>query len=147
MSSKSSLTSKTFGKISAVDATSIKIGSTSKVTLKKMPAPVTIATGNATLTAAQVLAGTIVQTPAANSTLTLPTAAILVATFPRVAVGDAFEIRVMNLAAATYTTTVGAGSGNTIVGTAVAQPLTGLRATVRFTSVGSGSEACTVYFS
>lgn len=146
MSSKASVLTKTVRQQVILDASATKLGSTSAVTLSATPAAVTVASGNATLTASQVLSGLLVQTPAANSTLTLPAASALTASFVNTQVGDTFEIRVINLASATYTTTVAPdGSSGTLVGNGVVAVASSGRFRVRFTNVSSGTQAYVVY--
>lgn len=144
MSSKAALVTKTINQLIVLDSSKLKSGSSSGVLLRKIPASATIATGSATLTVSQMSSGTLVQTPAANSTLTLPSAAALVAAFDGTSVGDAFDFKVINLAAATYNTVIAVPASGTLVGTATVAPVTSGRFTVRFTNVTSGSEAYTV---
>ena len=145
MSSKASVLTKTVRQQVILDSSATKIGSTSAVTLTSSPASVTVASGNATLTATQVLSGLILQTPAVNSTLTLPTATALTASFVNTQVGDTFEIRVVNLASATYTSTIAADASGSLVGNGVVSFASSGRFRVRFTNVTSGSQAYVVY--
>ena len=55
------------------------------------------------MTAAQITGEMLVVTPTANSTLTLPTAALIDAAVPSARVGSTFDLGVVNAAAATYT--------------------------------------------
>jgi uncharacterized protein YcsI (UPF0317 family) len=87
----------------------------------------------------------ITQTPAANSTLTLPTATALVNSFNAPAIGDTFEIRFINLASATYTSTIAADASGSLVGNGVVSFASSGRFRVRFTNVSSGSAAYVVY--
>lgn len=76
------------------------------------------ATGSATLTAAQLLAGVLHGTPAAAAAYTLPLATAIDSALPAdFAVGDAFEFSIVNLAAtATFDITVTTNTGWTLVG-------------------------------
>lgn len=76
-------------------------------------APSSIATaGNVTLTAAQILGGTIVRDCAGGArTDVLPTAALLVAGLPGVAVGDIIECLLVNGSDAAEEITLTAGTG------------------------------------
>lgn len=143
--SKSGKTSKTFGQLIVTDASATKLGSSSRVVLRKTPAAATLATGSATLTASQTLSGIISQTPAANSTLTLPSAASLITQFGTVSVGDTFNVTVINGAAATFTSTLAVPASGTLVGSGIVAPLSTQTFAVRFTNVTSASEAYTVY--
>ena len=145
MSNKSSRVSKTFGQLTVVDASTTKLGSTSRVVLRKTPAAVVVATGTATLTASQTVSGLISQTPAANSTLTLPSAASLIAQFPSVTVGDTFNVTLINGAAATFTSTLAVPASGTLVGSGIVAPLGTQTFSVRFTNVTASTEAYTVY--
>ena len=77
----------------------------------------TALTDNATVTAAQLLTKVLDGTPTAAATYTLPTAALLVAQMPGVAVGDSFYFIVNNKAGGAYTITLAAGNGGTADGT------------------------------
>lgn len=145
MSSKASNVTKTFGQSIILDASKTISGSTASSVLILTPVPTNVATGSSVLTAAAVKSGVITQTPAANSTLTLPSAASLLAGLPQAQVGSTLSLSVINLAAATFTTTIAADAGSSMVGTAVIQPLTSGRLAIRFTSVTSGSAAYVAY--
>lgn len=97
-----------------------------------------------TLTAAQLLAGFINSAPAAGITLTLPTAANMVAGWPGAKVGDRFSAIIENTSGGANAITLAAGGATLRGGTSVAQnksaTLTGV-----LTNVGSGTEAYTVY--
>jgi len=73
--------------------------------------------GTATVTAAQLLTLVLDGTPTAAATYTLPTAALLVAAIPNVAVGSSFYFIVNNKSAGANTITVAAGDGGTADGT------------------------------
>lgn len=145
MSSKSSFTPKSFGSLKVTNTSEFKIGSTSGSPVTRRPAPVTVATGNATLTAVQVKAGVILQTPAANSALTLPTAALLVASIPSATVGDSIDISIINLAAVTFTSTLVADASGSLVGVGAVAPLGSALFRIRITSVTASAEAYVVY--
>jgi len=143
--SKSGKTSKTFGQLIVTDASATKLGSTSRVSLRKTSPAVVVATGSSTLTGAQTVSGLISQTPAANSTLTLPSAASLITQFGSVSVGDTFNVTLINGAAATFTTTLAVPASGTLVGSGIVAPLGTQTFAVRFTNVTAASEAYTVY--
>lgn len=145
MSSKASVLSKTVGQQIILDASLTKTGSVTQVSLFNTPAAVNVATGSAVLSVAQTTSGLITQTPAANSTLTLPTAAALAALFPNDTIGSAFDLRVINLAGATFTTTIAADAGSSLVGNGVIPPASARLFRVRFTNVSSGTEAYVAY--
>lgn len=145
MSSKASILTKTVRQQVILDGSATKLGSTTAVTLTATPAAVTVASGNATLTSSQVLSGLITQTPAANSTLTLPTASALTSSFVNTQIGDSFDIRVINLASATFTTTIAADASGSLVGNGVVSFASSGRFRVRFTNVSAGTQAYVVY--
>lgn len=145
MSSKASNVSKTFGQSIILDASKTVSGSITSSVLTLTPPPTNVATGSSVLTVAAVKSGIVTQTPGANSTLTLPTAAAILAGFPQAQVGSTLSLSVINLAAATYTTTIAPDAGSSMVGTAAIAPLTSGRIRIRFTSVTSGSAAYVAY--
>ena len=73
-----------------------------------------------TLTAAQVVTsgGLLVGTPTASRAKTIPTGTLTCAALKGYAVGDTFEVNVVNLAAATHPLVITAGTGATIIGSA-----------------------------
>ena len=79
-----------------------------------------------TLTAAMVVTngGLLVGTPTAARAKTIPTGTLTCAAMPGYAVGDTFNVTFTNLAAATHALTVTAGTGATIVGSAVVSAAT-----------------------
>ena len=98
----------------------------------------------ATLTAAQLLGGFINSAPAGAITLTLPTAANMVAGMAGCKVGDKFECSIENTSGGANTITLAAGGATLRGGTAVAQNKSAiLRGLI--TNVGSGTEAYTVH--
>lgn len=105
-----------------------------------------VSAGNvtATLVAADVLKGILTSTPAANITLTTPTAALMVAADMDVAVGRGFEFTVINLGGAN-TITLAAGTGVTLVGVAVVAALSSARFYARYVNISSGTQAVTIY--
>lgn len=72
-----------------------------------------------TITVAELGGGAILQglTLTSDVTYTLPTAALLVAQWPEMDVGDAYSFYVANNQAAAFDVIIGAGVGNTAVGT------------------------------
>lgn len=103
------------------------------------------AADTATLTATQVLGGYIQVTPTAASSLTLPTAALLVAGLKSIktpAVGDTLDCMVVNTSAGAFAITVLAGSSGTVRGSAptIAQNKSG-RIFFYLTNVTASTEA------
>jgi len=98
----------------------------------------------ATLTAAQLLAGFINSAPAAGITLTLPSAANMVAGVVGAKVGDSFSVMIENTSGGANAITLAAGGATLRGGTSIAQ---NKAATLKIllTNVGSGTEAYTVY--
>lgn len=94
----------------------------------------------ATVTAAEVLGGLLIETKAGAATLTLPTAALLNAAIPGAAVGKSFEFYVRNTGNNTTTVAVGTGgtsaSGNTLTVATVSTRIFLLRVT----AVSNGSD-------
>jgi hypothetical protein len=107
--------------------------------------------GDRTLTAAQLLGGTIVRDCAgAGRTDTLPTAALLVAAIPGVATGDTVQTLIINGSDAAETITLAAGSGgafdaNQTAASRVIPQNTSKLVRCRITNIGSGTEAYVVY--
>lgn len=98
-----------------------------------------------TLTAAQVLAGFVNSAPAGGITLTLPTAALLVAAMVGAKVGDAIDLSVENTSGGANAITLAAGSGGTLRGgTSVAQNKSALIRIV-LTNVTAAAEAYTAH--
>lgn len=93
----------------------------SEKTADKVRAVVALADEAATLTAAQLVAGSIfTQTPGAGRALTTATGAQIIAALPSYSVGSTFEFTIVNSAANTHAATLTAGaSGVTLVGNAV----------------------------
>ena len=114
-----------------------------------------VGNGNQTITAAEVLTGILADDPEGNADWTLPTAALLVAAIPNVAVGDCIDFSVINEATSTQDekVTIVMGTSGTAVGLMVvdSQLVAGIRGSgsgmfrIRFTGVASGSEAYTCY--
>lgn len=116
------------------------------------PAPASHAdVGPVTLTAAEVLGGIIVaDTNGAGRTYTLPTAALLVAALPGVAVGDVVRCLIVNGADAAEVLTLAAGAGggfdaNQTASSRVIGQNTSKVIAIRFTNVTPASEAYVVY--
>ena len=81
--------------------------------------------GNATATVDQLLNSRVFKmTPTANRTFTTPTAAAIITGLGDYAVGSNFLVTIVNLASATYTITMTAGTGVTVVGKAVVDAAT-----------------------
>ena len=79
-----------------------------------------------TLTAAMVVTngGLLKGTPTASRAKTIPTGTLTCAALKGYAVGDTFEVNVINLAAATHPLVITAGTGATIVGVATVSAAT-----------------------
>jgi hypothetical protein len=107
--------------------------------------------GAVTYTAAQCLAGFIVRDPnGAGRTDVLPTAALLVAAIPGVAVGDTVSVKVINGADAAETITIAAGAGGAfdtlqIAATRVIVQNASREVCIRITNVTPSSEAYVAY--
>lgn len=101
-----------------------------------------------TVTAAQLLGGILTSTTASAVTMTLPTAALLVAALGAQArVGSAVRCHIVNLGG-TNAITVAAGSGMTLDADQTNTVAAGVGVTivVHLTNVTSGSEAANLYF-
>lgn len=92
------------------------IGRLSEVPVSNGVVTATASAATLTVTAAQILGGTINATPTEAQALTLPTAALLYAAMSQPQVGHQFDFWIRNLSA--YTITVAAGDGGTLDGTA-----------------------------
>lgn len=107
--------------------------------------------GAVTLTAAEVLGGVVVADPnGAGRTYTLPTAALLVAAIPGVAVGDIIRCLIVNGADAAETITLSAGAGgafdaNQTAASQVIPQNSSKLVHIRITNVTAASEAYVVY--
>lgn len=104
----------------------------------------------ATVTAAEVLGGYLIETKAGAATLTLPTAALLNAAIPGPAVGLSFEFYVRNTGNNTTTVAVGTGgtsvTGNTLTVATVNTRLFLLRITgVATDAVGGSTDSYDLY--
>ena len=95
------------------------------------------------MTAAQALSGMYIQDTDGAFGITLPTAALLVAAMPNVQVGSSFWFAMVNTG--NNTTTITAGTGNTLGGhgTATLATATSQMFLVKVTNITSGSEAVT----
>ena len=117
------------------------------------PAPAAPAAGAATLlTIVNLLTGILVQDPGGASTWTLPDADLAVAGVPNVAVNDSIDFSIINLDTMdTDTITLAAGASGTMVGQVEIAENNGISSRseglfrMRFTNIGSGTEAYTVY--
>ena len=101
-----------------------------------------------TLTAAEAVNGVVTMTPTANRALTTPTGADLKTFFGGpLEIGTAFELTVVNVAAATYNVTLtAAASGITLGGVAgMATVAPSTSATYVFVCTAVGTPAFTVY--
>lgn len=92
-----------------------------------------------TLTAAQVVTngGLLVGTPTASRAKTIPTGTLTCAALKGYAVGDTFEVNVVNLAAATHPLVITAGTGATIVGVASVSAATSATFRVRVSATNT----------
>lgn len=99
----------------------------------------------ASLTVSQVLAGFVNSAPAGAVTLTLPTAALLVAGIPGAQVGDKIDLSIENTSGGANSITLAAGTGGTLRGgTTVAQNKSALIRLV-LTNVTATTEAYTAH--
>jgi hypothetical protein len=113
-------------------------GNNNETILSYGAAPQT-ATDTATLTAAQIVGGMLVATPTANSTLTLPTGALIDAAVPNARIGSTFDLALVNAAAATYTAAFALSTGVTNGGNAVVSLAAATSAMFRFRKTGDGT--------
>lgn len=102
------------------------------------------ASTTATLTAAQLLGGFINSAPGGTITLTLPTAANMVAGAKGCKVGDSFELSIENTSGGANSITLAAGGATLRGGTSIAQNKSALLRVV-ITNVTASSEAYTVH--
>ncbi len=102
------------------------------------------ASATATLTAAQLLGGFINSVPVAAITLTLPTAALMVAGARGCKVGDSFDLSIENSSAGANSITLAAGGATLRGGTSIAQNKAA-KLRVLITNVTAVSEAYTVH--
>jgi len=98
----------------------------------------------ATLTAAQLLGGFINSAPAGAITLTLPTAALMVAGIKGAKVGDSIECAIENTSGGANSITLAAGGATLRGGATVAQNKSAIIKIV-LTNVTASSEAYTAY--
>lgn len=102
--------------------------------------------GAVTYTAAQLLGGLILRDPNGSArTDILPTAELLIAAIPAVAVGASFQFDLRNTADASETITVSAGTGGTTSGTMTVAQNNGKRFVVVITNATQGSATYTIY--
>ena len=101
------------GKVRIYDTEGVEQSFDSKLIVKVTQ---TALTSTATVTAAQLLTRVIDGTPTGAANYTLPTAALMIAAMPDVAVGDSFMFAINNKSAGANTITVVAG-GATADGT------------------------------
>ena len=92
-----------------------------------------------TLTAAMVVTngGLLVGTPTASRAKTIPTGTLTCAALKGYAVGDSFEVNVVNLAAATHPLVITAGTDATIVGSATVAAATSATFKVRVSAANT----------
>lgn len=92
-----------------------------------------------TLTAAMVFTngGLLVGTPTAARAKTIPTGTLTCAAIPNYAVGDTFDVAVINLTAATHALTITAATGATIVGNAVVAAATSAQFKIRVSATNT----------
>lgn len=149
--SQSSKTLHEFGALAIKQDLRLKLGSPSALSAAVTPAPTELADEASTLTVAQLRTGVITQTPTAARNVTLPTAELLAGFLS--SVGDSFDFTFINLGAETFSSTIVAGSGGSIVGLAEVRDSDATTASatgsavfrIRQTNVSSGSEAYVVY--
>lgn len=104
-------------------------------------APLVLAAATATLLTADQVVGAVLDNTAATAvnTVTLPTAALLVAGLPGAFVGSSFCFNVVGDAVSNLN--IAAGAGGTLVGSAVVAAATSAKYQVRLSNTISGSEA------
>jgi len=103
---------------------------------------VAVTDANRVATSAElVLSKLFTQTPTASRTFTTPTAADLISYLTDEVVGTSFEFTIVNLAPATYTVTVTAGTGVTVVGVAAVAAVT----SGTFIGVVTSTSAVSIY--
>lgn len=104
------------------------------------------ATSTATLTAAQILGGTLVGDPSSSAaTYTLPTVALLEAALPNTKVNQTFDLRVINLGTSSGIITMAVGTGWTIVGMATLPITTSAGSSGHFRARKTAAGAWTLY--
>lgn len=121
------------------------------------PAPVALADAAATVTIANLLVGLLTISPTADRNITLPTAALSITGISTVSVDDCIDFRIMHLSTGVTDPIVNIvmGAGGTAVGNMSIYPSVNNAGTynysgtatlrMRFTNVGSGTEAYTIY--
>lgn len=121
------------------------------------PSPVALADASSTVTIANLLVGLLTISPTADRNITLPTAALSVAGISTVSVDDCIDFRIMHLSTGVTDPIVNVvmGAGGTAVGNMSIYPSVNNAGTynysgtatlrMRFTNVGSGTEAYTIY--
>jgi|WetSurSiteA1Bulk_404760.scaffolds.fasta_scaffold100211_2 hypothetical protein len=106
-------------------------------------ATITVGSGTTplTLTAAEVLVGLLPVNCTDTGTLTLPTAALLVAAMPGIAVGNYFEFNLINFGDSTVTVAVGTGITAKVIDSATAVLTTATNYSNRYFLVCTGVAA------
>lgn len=149
------LLTQNFGQVNvgANAVNNVKLGNVNNVVITRTPAPVALTDASVTLTASQVLKGLLAGAPTtSDKTLTLPTAALLVAAIPGAQIGDTFNYVVVNTGVGDgIQFIVAAGSGGTNVGYMTVDNPVGTDKVgagsalfrIRLTNVTSGAEAYT----
>jgi hypothetical protein len=114
-------------------------GSVSTNTLTSKTTATTLTDAAEILTVAMVVTngGLLVCTPTAARAKTIPTGTLTCGALPNYVVGDTFEVTFTNLAAATHALTVTAGTGATIVGSAVVSAATSATFKVRVSAANT----------
>ena len=99
----------------------------------------TLTDATETLTAAMVVTngGLLAGTPTATRAKTIPTGTLTCAALSGYAVGDTFEVNLINLTAATHALTVTAATGATIVGSATVSAATSATFSVRVSATNT----------
>ena len=119
---------------------SLRINGVNAVNTSTTKATVTTLTdAPETLTATQVVTngGLLAGTPTAARAKTIPTGTLTCGALLGYAVGDTFEVNVINLAAATHALTITAATGATIVGNAVVAAATSATFRVRVSATNT----------
>lgn len=112
---------------------------------------------DASLTSTEILSRIITITPTVNRTLTLPTAASIVAAIPAALVNDSVDFSIINMSteADTASVTLVPGTGGTLIGNNIVAARSNLSATyfasgsglfrIQLTNIGSGTESYNYY--
>jgi len=142
MSGHSNQVNKSYGAI-IVGGNTIKGGNTTTVHVASTPAPTAVSGSTATLTGAQLLTG-IITNAADTITVTLPTAALLIAAMTKPAIGDTFNVTFIKTGSNDMTLVM--GDHGTLVGASAALTVsTATSATFKIRITGITTAAYSAY--